>query len=146
MSQDENFFPMDITDQDPSSRPSHWRPQGYLMTVLANAEEGKRAEKALVQSGLAPQNVRLYQSKEILENHELYMGRRSAAGKAVGALVDDAEGRELYLGYAREGRCAIWVRIPDEADVPKPLRVLADYDYAHARYYGHSTQQDFHVS
>jgi hypothetical protein len=100
MSEDENVFPMDITDRDPSSRPSKWRPQGYLVTILADAEEAKRAENALVQSGLAPRDVKLYESGEILANHEIYMGRRSAAGKAVGAFVDDAEGRELYLGYA----------------------------------------------
>jgi hypothetical protein len=103
MSEDENVFPMDITDRNPSSRPSKWRPQGYLVTILADAEEAKRAENALVQSGIAPRDVKLYGSEEILANHEIYMGRRSAAGKAVGAFVDDAEGRELYLGYAREG-------------------------------------------
>jgi hypothetical protein len=146
MSEDENVFPMDITDRDPSSRPSKWRPQGYLVTILADAEEAKRAENALVQSGLAPRDVKLYESGEILANHEIYMGRRSAAGKAVGAFVDDAEGRELYLGYAREGRCAMWVRIPNADDVSRVLRVLADYDYAHVRYYGQDTQQDFHIS
>jgi hypothetical protein len=107
MSEDENVFPMD-TDRNPSSRPSKWRPQGYLVTILADAEEAKRAEDALVQSGIAPRDVKLYRSEEILANHEIYMGRRSAPGKAVGAFVDDAEGRELYLGYAREGRCAMW--------------------------------------
>jgi hypothetical protein len=54
MSEDENVFPMDITDRNPSSRPSKWRPQGYLVTILADAEEAKRAENALVQSGIAP--------------------------------------------------------------------------------------------
>jgi hypothetical protein len=146
MSEDENVFPMDITDRDPSSRPSKWRPQGYLVTILADAEEAERAENALVQSGLAPRDVKLYESGEILANHEIYMGRRSAAGKAVGAFVDDAEGRELYLGYAREGRCAMWVRIPNADDVSRVLRMLADYDYAHVRYHGQDTQQDFHIS
>ena len=61
-------------------------------------------------------------------------------------MVDDSEGRELYLAYAREGRCAMWVRIPDEATSRKALRVLADHDYLHTRYYGDETQTDFHVS
>jgi hypothetical protein len=58
----------------------------------------------------------------------------------------DSGGRELYLGYAREDRCAMWVRIPDEDDVPKALRVLADYDYVHSRYYRSERQTDFNVS
>jgi hypothetical protein len=40
----------------------------------------------------------------------------------------------------------MWVRIPNADDVPKVLRVLAAYDYAHLRYYGRDTQQDFHIS
>ena len=31
------------------------------------------------------------------------MGRRGVASKLVGSVADDVEGRELYLGYAREG-------------------------------------------
>jgi hypothetical protein len=52
---------------------------------------------------------------------------------------DEIRGRELYLGYARDGRSALWLRLPNEEDVSKALRVLADYDYLHARYYGFNT-------
>jgi hypothetical protein len=129
----ENTFPMDVTD--PSSRPWNFRPRGYLVVILASSEEAQRAETALVAEGLAPRDVKLYTGNEILDNHEEYMKRRGAASKMVGSMVDDVEGRELYLGYAREDRCAMWVRIPDEDDVPKALRVLADHDYLHTRYY-----------
>ena len=74
------------------------------------------------------------------------MERRGVTSKVVGSMVDDVEGRELYLGYARENRCAMWVRIPDEGDVPRALRLLADHDYLHTRYYGSEQQTDFHVS
>jgi hypothetical protein len=66
--------------------------------------------------------------------------------KVVGTMVDDVEGRELYLGYAPENRCAMWVRIPDEGDVARALRLLADHDYLHTRSYGSEQQTDFHVS
>lgn len=59
---------------------------------------------------------------------------------------DEIRGRELYLGYARDYRSALWLRLPNEEDVSKALRVLADYDYLHARYYGFNTTQDFVVS
>jgi hypothetical protein len=47
------------------------------------------------------------------------MGRRGVTSKAVGSVADDAEGRELYLGYAREDRCALWLRLPDEPMCPR---------------------------
>ncbi len=61
-------------------------------------------------------------------------------------LAEDVEGRELYLSYAREDRCAMWVRILDEGRVAKALRVLADFDCLHAGYYGRDEQHDFHIS
>ena len=144
MDESENTFPMDITD--PSSRPWNFQPEGYLVVILAGTEVAQRAETALVAEGFAPRDVKLYTGKQILANHEEYMGRRGVTSKAVGSVADDLEGRELYLGYAREDRCALWLRLPDEADVPKALRVLADHNYLHTRYYGSEQQTDFHVS
>jgi hypothetical protein len=74
------------------------------------------------------------------------MERRGVTSKVVGSVADDVEGRELYLGYAREDRSALWLRLPDEADVPKALRVLAGHQYLHTRYYGSEQQTDFHFS
>jgi hypothetical protein len=76
----------------------------------------------------------------------VYLGRRNATDKAVGSVLDDSKGKELYLAHAGEDRCAMWVRIPDEEDVRKALRVLADHDYVHTRYYGSERQTDFNVS
>ena len=73
------------------------------------------------------------------------MRRRTVVGRLLGPLRDDLEGRELYLGYAREGRGALWLRLPDEDDVSGALRVLADYDYLHARYYGFNGVVDIRV-
>ena len=75
----------------------------------------------------------------------MYAGRRTTMDKVVGSVVYDSGGRELYLDYARQGRCARWVRIPDEQDGPKALRVLANHDYVHTRYYGSEQQTDFKV-
>src|SRR5215207_9746059 len=69
-------------------------------------------------------------------------GAPSVTSKVVGSIADDVEGRGLYLGYAREDRSALWLRIPDEADVPKALRMLADHDYLHTRYYRSEQQTD----
>lgn len=142
----ENAFPMDFYARDASPRPWKFRPTGYLVVILSDADEARRAEASLVRHGFAPRDVKLYTGGQILENYEVYVGRRNTTDRVVGSVVDDSEGRELYLAYAREDRCAMWVRIPDEEDVPKALRVLADHDYVHARYYGSGKQTDFKVS
>ena len=68
MDESENTFPMDITD--PSSRPWNFRPQSYLVVILAGTEEAQRAKAALVDRGFAPRDINLYTGKQILDNHE----------------------------------------------------------------------------
>jgi hypothetical protein len=121
------------------------KPEGYLVVILADDDEAQRAQADLVTHGVAPRDVKLYTGKQILENYEVYAVRRNVTDKVVGSVVDDSEGRELYLDYARQGRCAMWVRIPDEEDVPRALRVLANHNYVHTRYYGSEQQADFKV-
>jgi hypothetical protein len=140
----EKAFPMDVTD--PSSRPWNFRPRGYLVVILASSEEAQRAETALVAEGFAARDIKLYTGNQILDNQEEYINRRGVTSKVVGPFIEDVEGRELYLRYARDDRCAMWVRIPDDIEVPKALRVLADHDYLHTRYYGSGEQTDYHIS
>jgi len=146
MDEGENTFPMDFYANDASPHPWKFKPEGYLVVILSDADQAQRAEADLVAHGFAPRDIKLYTGKQILANYEVFAGQRSTADKVVGSIVDDSEGRELYLGYAREDRCAMWVRIPDEEDVAKALRVLADHEYVHTRYYGTQQQTDFTVS
>ena len=146
MDEGENTFPMDFYVRDSSPHPWKFKPEGYLVVILSDADQAQRAEADLVAHGFAPRDIKLYTGKQILANYEVFAGQRSTADKVVGSIVDDSEGRELYLGYAREDRCAMWVRIPDEEDVAKALRVLADHEYVHTRYYGTQQQTDFTVS
>lgn len=145
MDETENTFPMDFYVRDSSPRPWKFKPEGYLVVILAGDDDAQGAEADLVTHGSAPRDVKLYTGKQILENYEVYAGRRTTMDKVVGSVVYDSEGRELYLDYARQGRCARWVRIPDEQDGPKALRVLANHDYVHTRYYGSEQQTDFKV-
>ena len=145
MNEGENTFPMDFYVQDSSPRPWKFRPKGYLVVILSDADEAERGEADLVTRGFAPRDVKLYTGRQILENYEVYAARRKTTDKVVGSIVDDSEGRELYLDYARQGRSAMWARIPNEEDVPKALRVLANHDYVHTRYYGSEQQTDFKV-
>ena len=105
MQQDDSNFPIDVAEDHPSPRPWNFPPEGYLVVILADPDEAQRAETALVRKGFAPRDIKSYTDEQILEHHELSMGRRTALSKAVGAVADDVEGRSLYLAYGREGRC-----------------------------------------
>ena len=97
MKENENIFPMDVIDP---SRPWNFRPEGYLVVMLAGTEEAQRAETALVSEGFGPRDIKLYTGKEILDNYEEYKRHSGVTSKLVGPWFDDEEGRELYLGYA----------------------------------------------
>jgi hypothetical protein len=139
----ENVFPMDGTD--PSSRPWKFRPKGYLVVLLASVEEAQRAQTSLVRHGFAAGDIKIYSGRQILDIQEEYMSRRRITSKAISPFIEDVQGRQLYLDYARDDRAAMWVRIPDEYEVPKALRVLADHDYLHTRYYGRWLT-DYHLA
>ena len=89
MHESENTFPMDITD--PSSRPWNFRPEGYLVVILAGTEVAQRAETGARRGRVCPRDVKLYTGKQILANHEEYMGRRGVTSKAVGSVADDLD-------------------------------------------------------
>jgi hypothetical protein len=143
--QNENAFPMDFYVDDPSPRPWKFQPTGYLVVILTDTEEGQRAEGALIAAGFNARDVKVYTGKQILENYDVYMDRRNIKDSIAGAVIDDSEGKALYLSYAREGRSALWLRLADEYQVRKAMLVLADSDYSHARYYGDKGQTDFHA-
>jgi len=141
----ENTFPMDFYVDDPSPRPWKFQPTGYLVAILADAEEGRKAEDALIAAGFDDRDLKVYTGSQILENYNVYVGRRNLTDSVAGSVIDDSEGKALYLGYAQEGRSAMWLRLPDENYVRKAMIVLADFNYTHARYYGDKGQTDFNV-
>jgi hypothetical protein len=103
---------------------------------------------ALVEGGFGLRDAKVYSGEQTLENDAVNRRRRTVARRLFGPVTDENElrGRELYLGYAREGRSAVWLRLPNEEDISKALRLLADYDYLHARFYGFNTTEDFVIS
>jgi hypothetical protein len=123
-----------------------FRAEGFFVAILVDESEGNAAMQGLADAGVAEDDLKLYTSEEILSIHERYVEHRTVGAKVAGVFMDDDAGRDLYLGYAEDGRCALWVRVPDKADVPTVLRALADRVYLHARYYGKDGVKDVHLS
>jgi hypothetical protein len=147
MSANDVLWPTGMSDQDPAARdrPLFFNPQGFLAAIVQDADQAERARAALAEAGFADRDLRVYTSPQILDSWERFLAERSLAQRAVGAVTDDPDTIELYFGYAREGRSALWVHVPDEADADRAVRCLADHQVLHFRHYGHNRQQDLHL-
>jgi hypothetical protein len=140
-------WPTGMSDQDPAARdrPLVFNPQGFLVAILEDADQAEQARAALAEAGFADRDLRVYTSQEILDSWERFQAERSLAQRVAGAVTDDPATIELYFGYARQGRSALWVHVPEEADAKRAVRVLADHRVLHFRHYGHGSQQDIHI-
>jgi hypothetical protein len=140
-------WPMGMSDQDPAARerPLVFNPEGFLVAILEDVDQADQARAALADAGFAEGDLRVYSSQEILNSWERFQAERSLAQRVVGAVTDDPATIEAYFGYARQGRSALWVRVPEDADAKRAVRLLADYQVLHLRHYGHGSQQDLHI-
>ena len=147
MDQEEVVWPTGMTDRDPParSRPLIFRPEGFLVAIVEDSEQAERAKAALIGAGFADCDLRIYTDRQMLDDWERFKAERGVAQRVVGALTDDQETIELYFGYARDGRSALWVHVPDKSDANRAVRCLADHNVLYLRYYGHDSQTDIHI-
>jgi hypothetical protein len=147
MSANDVVWPTGMSDQDPGARdrPLFFNPQGFLVAILEDADQAERARAALAEAGFADRDLRVYTSRQILDSWKRFQAERSLAQRVAGAVTDDPDTIDLYFGYAREGRSALWVHVPDEADAKRAVRALADHQVLHFRHYGHDRQDDLHI-
>ena len=96
-------------------------------------------------AGFAERDLRVYTSQQILDSWERFQAERSLAQRVAGAVTDDPDTIKLYVGYARAGRSALWVHVPEYDDADRAVRGLADHQVLHFRHYGHNSQQDLHI-
>ena len=140
-------WPTGMSDQDPAARerPLVFNPEGFLVAILPDADQAEQAKTALADAGFAERDLRVYTSQEILDSWERFQAERSLAQRVAGVVTDDPATIERYFGYARQGRSALWVHVPDDADAKRAVRGLADHPVLHIRHYGHGSQQDLHL-
>jgi hypothetical protein len=147
MDDHEVVWPTGMSDQDPEApdRPLFFNPQGFLVAILQDADQAEQARVALADAGFAHRHLRVYSSRQILDSWERFQAERSLTQRVVGALTDDPDTIELYFGYARQGRSALWAHVPEDADAKRAVRALADHPVLHFRHYGHDRQDDIHI-
>jgi hypothetical protein len=141
---DDIVWPVGMSDQDPdaASRPMVFDPRGFLVAILADADEAERAALALHDAGFAERELRVFTGRQMIDDYTRYTEQQGLARRVVAALTDDQATIDLYFGHARDGRAALWVHVSDD-DADRAIRALADHATLHIRHYGHRGQSDF---
>jgi hypothetical protein len=137
----EVVWPMGM-DRDLSSRPLVFNPRGFLVTLFETDDEAEKARVALEDARFPSEDLRVYTSREICDDHERYLEERSRTRKVVGALTDDVATIEQYFGHARSGGAALWVHVSDRHDASRAVSNLADHKVSYFRYYGQEGKED----
>ena len=117
-------------------RPWYFRATGYLMVLFSDPEEAQRAQRGLLEHKVPQEELRLYESEEILRIVAQLQEERSIVAKAVAALVADPSVKQRFLATARTGGATLWLVAPTRDHADHLVGLLADYSYSFLRYYG----------
>ena len=117
-------------------RPWYLTATGYLEALFSDPEEAQRAQRGLLQHQIPQEELRLYESEEILRILSQLQEARSIVAKAVAALVADPDAKQRFLDNAWTGGAALWLVAPTRDRAGHLVQLLADYDYSSLRYYG----------
>lgn len=129
-------------DPDPASRPWVFKPQGFLVAVIQDADEAARAGAALTEVGFAEDERRLFTGEQVVDERQRFVARQSATRQLVEKLTIDSKAVDLFMDYARAGRCFLWVRVPNREDANRAIRGLSQCRVLLFRYYGDNTVED----
>jgi hypothetical protein len=117
-------------------RPWYLTATGYLVALFSDPEEAKRAQRGLLERNVSQEDIRLYESEEILRIVSQLQQERSILAKAVAALVSEPAAKQRFLDNARTGGAALWLVARTRHRADHLVQLLADYDYSSLRYYG----------
>jgi hypothetical protein len=117
-------------------RPWYITATGYLVVQFGTPSEAHRAHRGLVERQVPSDELRLYESEEILHNISRLRDERSVVARAVAALVADPAAKQRFVDNARAGGAALWLVAPTRKRADQLVGLLADYNYSSLRYYG----------
>jgi hypothetical protein len=121
---------------DGTLRPWYLTATGYLVALFSDPEEARRTQRGLLEHKVPPDELRLYESEEILRIVSRLEHKRSLVAKAIAALVADPTAQQRFLDNARTGGAALWLVARTRHRADHLVQLLADYSYSSLRYYG----------
>jgi hypothetical protein len=112
--------------------PASLVPHGHRLSngVFSHPEEAQRARSGLLQHQVSQEDIRLYESQEILRILARAQAQRSILAKAVFALAADSSARQGVLDNAHTGGAALWLVAPTRDRANYLVALLADYSYS----------------
>ena len=117
-------------------RPWYLTATGYLEALFSDPDKAQRAQRGLLEHQIPQEELRLYESEEILRILSQLQEERSIVAKAVAALAADPDAKQRFLDNAWTGGAALWVVAPTRDRADHLVQLLADYGYSFLRYYG----------
>jgi hypothetical protein len=123
-------------------RPWYLTATGYLMVLFSHPEEAQRARRGLLEHKVSQEDLRLYESEEIMRILARAQKERSILAKAVFALAADPSVRQRILDNARTGGAVLWLVAPTRDRADHLVGLLADHSYSFLRYYGEDSVAD----
>lgn len=136
-------WPFPPTDGGPSSRPHVVDLTNVLVAIVSDSDG---AERSLRAAGYAEEDLRVYQSEQIVAYDDAFQSERGLLDRTIGRLVDDREAMSEYVQYGREGRSALWVHVTDRDDANKVVRHLVDHGPMHIWFHGERGLEILHTS
>jgi hypothetical protein len=112
------------------------------MVLFSDPEEAQRAQRGLLERKVPHEELRLYESEEILRIVAQLQEERSIVAKVVAALVADPSVKQRFVDNARTGGAALWLVAPTRDHADQLVGLLADYGYSFLRYYGNDGVAD----
>jgi hypothetical protein len=106
------------------------------MVLFSDPAEAQRAQRGLLERKVPKEELRLYESEEILRILAQAQRERSILAKAVFALAADPSVKQRILDNARTGGAALWLVAPTRDRADHLVGLLADDGYSFLRYYG----------
>jgi hypothetical protein len=105
----------------------------------------ERARVALVDAGFGSENLRVYTSHQILEDHEVFSGALNSSTGCWDTHRRSGDDRATTLGMPVKVEEPCGVHVPEQHDATRAMRCLMDHQVLQYRYYGRDRQDDIHV-
>jgi nucleotide-binding universal stress UspA family protein len=124
----------------PLTRPGAVSPRRYLMAIIDDVQEAEDAVQALHRANLPPEDIRLFERHEIIENAahtERTRGLRSRIADVFQAVASDEDAHTMiYVEEALRGHVIlnVYARTPEQAERIKDI--LVNHHARSIKYFG----------
>ncbi len=124
----------------PLTRPGAIYPDNYIMAVFKDEKKAEDAVQALLQAGVASEDIRLFESHEVLDHAEDTERNKSLFARIADAFQtitsDEDQHVLIYVEEARRGHAILNVHVPESEQVESVKDILVAHSARNIKYFG----------